>query len=140
MDINVEQARGKVPVTVVSLRGSLDGSNYQALIAKAKELYEAGTRNLLLDMSNVPFMSSAGLVALHSIIKLLRNEKLPDPEAGWEALHAIGREANAGAQLQRNIKLLSPQPKVEQTLELSGIKSFFEILTDRQSALDSFAS
>ena len=136
MNLTLDQAQGRVPVTILGIHGELDGSNYQMLIARAKELYDAGSRYLLLDMSDMPFMASSGLVALHSIVKLLQGEKAPDPEAGWEALHAIGREHKTGK--QPFVKLLNPQPKVSKTLDMTGMQEFFETHTDRAAAIASF--
>ena len=136
MNITVDQAQGRVPVTILGIHGDLDGSNYQTLIAKAKEMYDAGARDLILDMSQTPFMSSAGLVALHNIALLLQNELPPDPQSGWEAFHAISRDQNAG--MQPHIKLLNPQPKVASTLEITGMKQLFEIHGDLQTAVASF--
>ena len=136
MNLTLDQAQGQVPVTILAIHGDLDGSNYQMLVAKAKEVYETGTRHLLLDMSDMPFMASSGLVALHSIAKLLQGEKAPDPESGWEALHAISREHKTGT--QPFVKLLNPQPKVSKTLDMTGMKEFFEIHTDRAAAIASF--
>jgi anti-anti-sigma regulatory factor len=136
MDISIEQVQGQTPVSILKVQGDLDGSNYQVLISKAKEIYQAGARHLVLDLSNVNYMSSAGLVALHTIAKLLQGAPLPDPEAGWEAFHAIERDQAAG--LHAQLKLLNPQAKVDQTLELTGMKDFFEIFTDRQAAIASF--
>ena len=136
MNIIVENAQGKVPVTILALHGDLDGSNYQHVIAKARDLYDAGTRCLLIDMSDMPYMRSAGVVALHSVLLLLRGEPPPDPESGWSALHAVAREQGAGA--QQAVKLLNPQPKVSRTLEMTGMREFFEVYTDRQAAVESF--
>jgi anti-anti-sigma factor len=136
MNISVDQAQGRVPVAVVGVRGDLDASNYQELIAKAQELYRAGTRHVLLDLSQTAFVSSSGLVALHSIALLLKGGQLPNPEDGWAAIHSVGRGLGAGT--QPYIKLLNPQPKVDRVLEKAGLKELFEIHTDRAAAIDSF--
>jgi len=138
MNITVDQAEGSVPVTIVGLHGDLDASNYQDVIAKARELYDVGARHVLLDMSNVPYMGSSGLVALHSIAVLLRGEQPPDPESGWNAFHAIARDQEADRGAQQHIKLLNPQPKVVRTLEMTGLKAFFEVHTDLAAAIASF--
>lgn len=136
MNLTISQVQGRVPVTIVAIQGDLDGSNYQTLIARAKAAYDAGARYLLIDMSDMPFMASSGLVALHSIVKLLQGAPTPNPEAGWEALHAISREQTLG--MQPFVKLLNPQPKVSKTLEITGMNAFFEIYTDRDMAVGSF--
>ena len=136
MNLTVEQAQGRVPVTILSLQGDLDASNYQQIIARGRELYAAGTRHLLLDMSGSSFMSSSGLVALHSLALLMRGESPPDPEAGWRAIRAVGEEVSEGQ--PANVKLLKPQPQVDRVLERSGLKQFFEVHTDREAAIAAF--
>ncbi len=136
MNMDVAFAQGKVPVTILSLHGAVDGSNYQTVIEKVNQLYGSGTRSLLLDLGDVNFLSSAGLVALHSIILIMRGEKPNATESGWEALHAIDRDSNAGP--QANVKLLNPQPRVANTLHISAMEKFFEIFTDQQSAIEAF--
>ena len=106
MFITTTEAQGKAPVTVLHVQGEMDASNYEQLIAKAREAYDAGTRNLLIDMSEMPFMGSSGLVALHSAAIVLQGETPPDPEGGWGALRSIDREREAG--LQKHVKLLNP--------------------------------
>jgi anti-anti-sigma regulatory factor len=136
MQISVEQVMEHEPVTILALRGELDHSSFEALIDKAKQLYEGGTKNVLLDLSDLNFMSSSGIVALHSILLLFRGETPPDLESGWEALHAIDRIRGSGR--QANIKILNPQPKVGLTLQKTGMTEFFEIYDDLPTALASF--
>lgn len=138
MEITVDQAQGRVPVTVMKLEGELEAKNYVNVIESGKEVYEAGTRDLLLDLTDLSFMSSSGLVALHSLVLLMRGEEPDDPEAGWSALHAIAEEVESGAQHEEHFKLLNPQPRVDKTLEITGFKKLFEIHTDREEAIASF--
>jgi anti-anti-sigma regulatory factor len=135
MNITTEQSAARVPVTTIRLQGDLDGSNYLELIAAAKTAQQNGARQLLLDLGGVPYMSSAGLVALHSAVQLLRGEQPPDPSAGWSALKSVAVNATGAQQL---VKLLNPQPRVTRTLEMSGMNVFFEIYTDEAAALASF--
>jgi anti-anti-sigma regulatory factor len=136
MHLTIDQAQGRVPVTILRIQGSLDASNYEDVITKARELYTVGTRHLLVDMAEMPFMSSSGLVALHSIVLLLRGEQPHDPQMGWQAFHAIGHDRDTGE--QAHVKLLNPLPKVKQTLQMTGMDEFFEIHTDLQVAVASF--
>jgi anti-anti-sigma regulatory factor len=136
MQISVEQVQGRVPITVMALHGELDGSNFQDVIAKARELYAAGTRHLLLDLSGLSFMSSSGLVALHSIALLMQGQAPPDPEFGWQAFHALDGVGREG--ISQHIKLLNPQPKVERSLHITGMKELFEVHTERATALAAF--
>ena len=136
MTIVMSQAQGKVPVTILRIDGDLDASNYLDVIARAREAYEAGTRAMLIDMSNMPFMASSGLVALHSIALLLQGEEPPDPEYGWAAFHSL--ERGPGSSTLTCVKFLNPQPRVERSLKMAGFDRFFEICTDQETAIASF--
>jgi anti-anti-sigma regulatory factor len=111
-------------------------TNYQELIAKATEVYRAGTRDILVDLGQTAFVSSSGLVALHSIAVILKGEQPPSSEEGWAAIHSVGRGLGSGT--QQHIKLLNLQPKVERVMEKAGLKELFEIYTDLAAAVASF--
>ncbi len=136
MNITAQQTTAPTPVTILSLQGDLDGSNYLDLIAAAKAAQQTGAKHLLLDLGGVPYMSSAGLVALHSSVQLLRGEQPPDPAAGWSTLKSVALDTTGTT--QQLVKLLNPQPRVMRTLEMSGMNAFFEIYTDEAAALASF--
>lgn len=136
MNLTVEQIQGKAPVTILGLHGDLDASNYQEVIAKAQTIYNAGGRYLLLDMSAVPFMGSSGLVALHAVAVLMRGDKPADPASGWDAIHAIDRDRESG--MQKHVKLIAPQQQVDRVLDRTGLKQYFEIHSDRETAIASF--
>ena len=133
----VEQASGRVPITIVALDGELDASNFNELIETVRGRYESGTRNLLLDFSGLSFMASSGLVALHSILRLMHGEAPPDPEAGWGALHSLGFEV-AGAAAQREVQLCAVQAPVERVLTRTGLSRLFTIHPDRATAVAAF--
>ena len=136
MEITVSQQKGKSFVTVIQPHGDVDASNYTELINKVKELFNSGTKDFIIDLSDVPFMSSAGLVALHSVAILLRGEKPVDPQSGWAALKAMDRSRDLG--MQPHVKLLNPQQYVEDTFDKAGFTQFFEIFKDLNTAVASF--
>jgi anti-anti-sigma regulatory factor len=118
------------------LSGELDASNFRNVIADAQKLYASGTRHLLVDMSELTFMSSSGLVSLHSIAKIFRGEQAPDLEHGWAAIHGMGEDIERGA--EPNVKLINPQPKISSTLQKTGMDQFFQVFADQAAALASF--
>jgi anti-anti-sigma regulatory factor len=136
MNISVSQAQGNVPVTVIKLDGQLDGQNYQQLITKAQELYNAGARDFLLDLSDLTYISSAGLVALHSVALLSRGESLPDTDSGWAAYRSMGRSSEAG--IQRHVKLLNPRSEIMNVLDMVGFGNIFQSFTNLDEAVNSF--
>lgn len=136
MNLTILQAQGRVPVSVIQVDGKLDGQTYQDLIAKARDLYEAGARDVLIDLTKLTYISSAGLVALHTIALLLRGESLQDPEHGWASIKSIDRGRDAGT--QKHIKLFNPQPEVNSVLEMVGFSQMFEIFSEREKAIQAF--
>ena len=136
MNISVSQVQGKIPVTVIKLNGQLDGQTYQDLINTGREAYKAGWRDFLIDMTDLTYVSSAGLVALHSMALLVKGEELPDTEAGWSAYRSMGKSREAG--MQQHMKLLNPRDEVRSVLEMVGFSSVFEIYADLDEAVNSF--
>src|SRR5438105_4853736 len=141
MRVATTQVQGRVPVTILEVDGELDATTYQQLIAQARDECDKGARDILLDLSGVPFLSSAGLMAVHSIAAMLRRDEPADGEAGRAAPDAVstdgggegegGSAGDADRGFQPHFKLLNPQPKVAQTLEVVGFSLFLEIYTDR---------
>ena len=72
MEIVVTHDEGRVPVTVFQLKGDL--ANEEPLRSQASEAYEAGTRNLILDLNDVPYITSSGLRVMHYVFDLLRSD------------------------------------------------------------------
>lgn len=136
MNISISQVQGKIPVTVVKVDGQLDGQTYQDLINKARESYQAGWRDFLVDMTDLSYISSAGLVALHSLALMLKGEELPDTESGWSAYRSMSKTSGAGR--QTHIKLLNPRNEVKSVLDMVGFTAVFDIFTDLDEAVKSF--
>ncbi|HET9906287.1 MAG TPA: STAS domain-containing protein [Anaerolineales bacterium] len=136
MNISVSKEAGRVDVTALRVEGQLDGQSYQSLITKARELFDAGAHDFLIDLTDLTYISSAGLVALHSIALMLKGEEMPDTEHGWSAYRSMGRGSEAG--VQAHIKLLNPSEEVRSVLEMVGFDKVFEIFTDRTEAVKSF--
>ena len=138
LNMTVDKSDGSVRVTIVRLDGELDASNYEQLIARAEELYEDGTRDLLLDLENADFVSSSGLIGLHSAALIMRGETLADPEKGWAAFRAVSRDMLKSSDQEAHFKLLKPQPIVGKVLDTSGFSDFMPVFEDEETAVASF--
>jgi anti-anti-sigma factor len=55
------------PVTVLSISGSIDSATFFELIQEADATLGSGHAKLVIDLGNVDFVSSGGLVALQTI-------------------------------------------------------------------------
>ncbi len=136
MNITISQAKGRVPVTILHLEGQMDGQNYHQLIDKAQELFNGGAHDFLIDLSKLTYLSSAGLVALHSVALLSRGETMPDTQQGWKAVKDMDRGRQAGT--QQHVKLLNPRTEVNSVLDMVGFNQMFEIFTEQDKAVRSF--
>jgi anti-anti-sigma regulatory factor len=123
-------------VTVMHITGDVDASNYTDVINKTQELYDDGARRLLLDMGNVPYVSSAGLMALHTVARIFTGQAVQSKDGGRPSFRALNSQQDAD--VRDRVKLLNPQPEVEQVLEVVGLKQFLEVHRDLDAAVKSF--
>jgi hypothetical protein len=135
LPITVLYVPGRERTAVLQLHGSLYASTYRDLIAEAKELYDAGMRCILLDLGETSYIGCSGLVALHNIAMMLQGEEAPDPEHGWQAIHAL--ERGIGRHSQTRLKAFKAQPQVAQLLQGPCFARFLDVCTDLDTAVAS---
>ena len=131
MEISVSLEQAKEPIAVMRLKGALDASNFLEVVDKAQEIYQKPARNLIIDLSEVPYISSAGLVALHKIALLYSG-------VSQEVEENTRPDFTHSSNARKHVRLLSPQPAVDQILETTGMKLFFKVFSNLDSALKSF--
>lgn len=120
MNILIGQEVDSVPVTIMRIQGDLDASTYKSLQDQAAEVIEGGANNILLDMSDVEYMGSAGFRAIHAIANMLNKEQ------------------KEGMYKSEHVKLLKPHGEVARVIKTLGFDSFLEIHNDRATAIASF--
>jgi anti-anti-sigma factor len=119
MDIKVSQVQGRVPVTVLRVEGRINLGNAEELEAHARQAHANGARDMLVEMSQVPSITSAGLRSLLYAYKLVTGEA----KSGGKSPH---------------FKLLNPSPAVLKVLQTAGFDSYMDIHSELQEAVDSF--
>ncbi|MEW6083586.1 MAG: STAS domain-containing protein [Chloroflexota bacterium] len=87
-------------------------------------------------MSELTYVSSAGLVAMHTIALLLRGEAESETDNGWASMRSAKKVADE--KLQEHMKLLNPRPEVRSVLEMVGFDRAFEIHSNLEDAVKSF--
>jgi anti-anti-sigma regulatory factor len=130
MDVTVSQAQGRVPVTILRVAGAV--TDNKELEAQAQAAYDGGARKILLDLSDVPYMATSGLRALHAIYTLLRADTPEESDAATKAGIA------SGTFVSPHLKLLKPTPHVAEVLKAAGYDMFLEIHRDLDQAIASF--
>jgi len=100
-------------VAVVQPSGRVDSNTSQEFEAALRRLTEGGRNALVLDLSRVEFLSSAGLRVMVTTMKTVRK--------------------SAGS-----ICVAAPTQRVAEVLRLAGLDSVFEIFETREAAIASF--
>ena len=131
MDINVTFHQGREPIAIMQLTGEINASNFIQVSDKAQELYMNPARNLIIDLSGVSDISSTGLAAIHKIALLYSG--VPQ-----QVEENVNPDFTHSSNARKHVKLLNPQPEVEKTLEAAGLKLFFKVYKDLDSAIASF--
>ena len=134
MDIKTYTEKGDVVVTVMHVDGNIDNSTYEAFQSRADELVDSGAHFILVDLSHVQFVSSAGMRALQHIYQRLRS-RYPNSDVSDEDVKKGIRE---GTYKSPFLKLLNPSKESAKTFEISGFDMFIEIFTDKDTAIASF--
>lgn len=120
LNIMVGKEQGNVPVTVLRVEGDIDAATHNILEEKGSEVIAAGASNILLDLSGVHYMGSAGFRAIHAITNMLDNSE------------------SVGIAKSKHLKLYNPSDEVSRVIKTLGFDSFLEIHRDRDEAVNSF--
>jgi anti-anti-sigma factor len=134
MEVKVFNENGRVPVTVLHVDGNLDASTSDAFQAKADEVINGGARYVLVDLSHVKFVSSAGFRVINTIFNKLRTLN-PDANLSDKEVKA---GISAGTYKSPHLKLLNLSDEARTAFELAGFDLFIETHTDQQTAIASF--
>lgn len=100
-------------VAVVAVAGRVDSATAPDLESKLRELVDAGKSQIVLDLKDVEYMSSAGLRAMVSTLKSVKR-------------------------VNGDLRLANPSTRVEEVLRLAGLTSIFSIHPTQEEAVGSF--
>ena len=132
MEITVTQEQGRVPVTVLQVAGNTDSNSANELEKKVMEVIDGGARYLVLDLSKVPYMSSAGLRVLQDVFTKLRSL------SGSESKEDTYRQIADGSYKSPYLKLINPTKEVIEVLKMSGFDMLVSIEKNLKTAVASF--
>ena len=112
--IQISHAQGRVPVTVFHIHDRVNLGNFTELEEAAKDAYNQGTRDMVIDLSNAPSLTSIGIRALIIIHRML--------------------SADHG----KHLKLAGPAPDVRDMLDISGVTQYVDMYDTVEAAVQSF--
>ena len=112
--IQISQAQGRVPVTIFHLPERVNLENFAELEESAKEAYNNGMRDLVIDLSQTVSLTSIGIRAIVVIHKLLATDRA------------------------KHVKVAAPMPYLREMLDVSGVTQYIEIYNTVDEAVASF--
>jgi anti-anti-sigma regulatory factor len=129
LNITASQIQGAVPVTILHLSGHLHGNTEAELLERARQAQADGSKYLLLDLSGVDVLTSAGLRAIHNLFNLFT------PKSDTELIRQHGEEPYKSPYF----KLVCPNPDVYYVLNIAGFLQNILIYNDMDQAVVSFS-
>lgn len=134
MEITTSIENGRVPVTIIHVKGNLDSYTANIFQAEADKLMADGARHILVDLTDVPFVSSAGFRALNAIFNQLRSFS-PDANLSTED---VLKGVSAGTYSSPHLKLLNLSKEARHAFEMAGFDMYIEAFTDHKTAVAAF--
>jgi hypothetical protein len=128
LNITTSRMDGETPVAILHLSGHLHGDTENRLMNEVHQLHQEGVRYLLLDLSEVEILTSAGLRAIHNSFVLFTprndvsviNEHMDEP---YKSPY---------------FKLVCPNPNIYYVLNIAGFLQNIPIYNDVDEAVHSF--
>lgn len=112
--VKISKVDGRIPVTVFQLQDRVNLGNFSDLEQTAKDAYEDGMRDLVIDLSQTPSLTSIGIRAIVVIHRLLSTDKT------------------------KHLKLAGAIVPIREMLGIAGITQFIEIYDTVDEAVASF--
>ncbi len=109
MDVNVKSLKR---VDVVKVAGRVDSNSAPDLEKNLQQLWESGRNQIVLDLEDVDYLSSAGLRVMVTALKTVKR--------------------NNG-----DLRLACPSSRVSEVLQLAGLNSIFEVYPTQVDAVGS---
>ncbi len=100
-------------VTVIAVSGRIDSMNADELGENLSKQIEGGGKHIVLDLSQVSYMSSAGLRELVAAYRKAQSES-------------------------GDLRLAQPSSRVQDVLEMSGLDTIFQIFPTQGDAVKSY--
>jgi len=112
--VQISQAQGRIPVTIFQLQDRVNLGNYKELEQTAQDAYDNGMRDLVIDLSQTPSLTSIGIRTLAVIYKMLATD------------------------IAKHLKLAGLMEPIHETLKIAGITQFIEIYDSVDKAVAAF--
>jgi len=118
LKITSEQKQARVPVTIFHIGGWLDAQSEEQLLESARLAHDDGARYLLIEMSDLDTLTSAGMRAIQKVYQIFTPK-----EDAIKAAH---------------LKLCNAPPQVYNVLGITGFLQNIPMYESMDAALETF--
>lgn len=118
LKITSEQKQARVPVTIFHIGGWLDAQSEDQLLESARLAHDDGARYLLIEMSDLDTLTSAGMRAIQKVYQIFTPK-----EDAIKAAH---------------LKLCNAPPQVYNVLGITGFLQNIPMYESMDAALETF--
>ncbi len=123
LEVTCSQTNGNsVPVTIMHLKGSFDSEGAGEFDKSAEEIVAGSVKNVLIDLTDVSFMSSVGVRSIHRLFYDLH------PRDSIEFRRVLDEGIQRGTYKAPHLKLLNPNSRVLQLLKTISADMYLDIL------------
>lgn len=112
--VEISHVQRQPPVTIFHLQDRVNLGNFAELEELAKEAYSYGVRDVVIDLSKTPSMTSIGIRALIVIHRMLSQDR------------------------GQHLKLAAATPEIREMLEIAGVTQQIEMFSTVEEAVNSF--
>lgn len=112
--VEISQANGRVPVTVFRLQDRINLANFRELEAIAREVYENGGRDIVIDLTETSALTSIGVRAIIVVHKMISQNG------------------------DSHLKLAVTTPAIRDMLDISGVTQYIQIYNTVEDAVRAF--
>ena len=112
--VQISQAQGRVPVTIFRLQDRVNLGNFAELEDAAKDSYDNGMRDMVMDLGQTVSLTSIGIRAIVIIHKMLSTDG------------------------KKHLKIANPAAYIREMLDISGVTQYIEIYDTVDEAVASF--
>lgn len=120
LKITSEQKQAQVPVTVLHVAGWLDAQSEAQFLEAARQAYDEGARYLLINMSALDTLTSAGMRAIQKVFQMYTPK-----EDKFKVAH---------------LKLCNAPPQIYNVLGITGFLQNIPMYESMESAIESFGT
>lgn len=127
--VQVSHLEEPLPITVFHIKDNLNMGNTHELVQEAEEAYRNGARNLILDLAETRFLSSAGISGIIQVYQLFNRGDISTSETSAET----GEQ-----QANKHLRMCNCHPAITNILTIAGLVEVLGVYDSLENAVASF--